>query len=130
MELRLITLLSLLLLSSGANAGPYTGLKNIACPEGWESTTAVIPVISDDLNPWSDNQDDKSATQTHLGNTQPIITIDKVPSMVDSLDLVDDELTVASDCLVYRNFEVDTYNYVAPVSNSTNEYGWMPAAIF
>jgi len=109
-------------------AGPYSQSKNIACPEEWSDTKEPIPVIMSNTQPWSSDQADKANAKNHISLRDPIVTIDALPVTDD--DLIDDLLTVASECLVYRNFEADTADYVAPLSAPNYDNGWMPAGIF
>lgn len=119
-------------MASSVEAGPYTSVKNKACPDSWALTDKVLPVVDSTSSPWgepSNGVDDKALAKTHIGSAGPVVTIDMLPVTDD--DLVNDLLTVASECLVYRNFEVDTWNYVAPpVAAPTPATGWIPAAIF
>lgn len=113
-------------------AGPHTAGKNKACPDVWALTDKVIPEIRSNTNPWgiaSGDVDDKEIAKTHLSSARPIQTIDKLP--ITNVDLVDDLLTVASECLVYRNFEADTWNYVAPPAvTPVPSNGWMTVVVF
>ena len=111
-------------------AGPYTAQKNRACPEGWEDTKVTVPVISDASAPWGDESSgDKAAGLTHITPRAQVNTIDDLP--VTPQDKVDDPLTVASECLVFRNMEVDASGHVAsaPVTADPS-LGWIPAAIY
>lgn len=111
-----------------AQAGPYTAAKNNACPEGWEDTGKAIPVIGVPNTPWKDAADE-SAGLTHITPRASLQTIDALP--VTPAHKAADALTVASECLVYRNFEVDTAGYVAPAPTEPNSaLGWLPAAIY
>lgn len=116
------------LFSSIAMASPFSATKNDACPDAWELTDQAIPVISASTNPWGVQTNDKDLAESHLVATQPIETIDAVP--VTSDELVDDLLTVASACLVYRNFEVNSAGSTAPPSVAPNvSTGWIPAIL-
>lgn len=122
-----LTLVFAVLFPFAVVAGPYTNTKNKACPEDWESTTKVIPVISSSTDPWDDDSNtDKNTAKSHLERVKPIETLDANP--VTSEALVDDLLTVASECLAYRNFEVDTAGYTEPPASQPNtSVGWLPA---
>lgn len=113
-------------------AGPHTQNMYRACPDGWSATNKALPVIWPTTNPWSDpatGLEDKQIAQTHLATSRAIQTIDK-DGPITSEDLVEDPLTVASECLVYRNFEVDYWDYVAPPASTPNtETGWIPASV-
>lgn len=125
------SLLMTLVVSNAALAGPYTGAKNNACPDSWSLTDKAIAVYysSSSTYPWGKGADDKSRAKSHLTSARPVKTIDKLPIIND--DLVNDPLTVASECLVYRNFEADTYNYVAPPAVTPNvATGWIPAVLY
>jgi len=127
---------------SKAYAGPYTAKMQKACPDGWQNTKRTVPVVStsaweqNETGPW--NKDalvtDKTQAKTNLQNTDVIKTIDtdygqKPDKLIDYL--IADPLTVASECLKYRNFTVDTMDYVAPpdVPHNPNA-GWVPAVMF
>jgi len=118
----------LMFMALPAFAGPYTGAKNVVCPEEWSDTKEPIPVIAPNLEPWAEDASDKENTKNHIASRDPIVTLDALP--VNDDDLVDDLLTVASECLVYRNFAVDTADYVEPTSEPNYDNGWMPASIF
>lgn len=126
----LISSLALAIFASNVDAGPYTAAKNNACPKAWEDSKAVIPVIPTSRETWDASvAADKTAGLAHITNRAQLETIDAVP--VTPQNKVDDQLTVASECLVYRNFEVDTADYVAPPSVApNNSLGWLPAAIY
>jgi len=117
-------------------AGPFTAKKDNACPDSWQLTTVAIPVISKSLGATSSypykagtNNTDKSKVLTHLNAANPIVTIDGTE--LTELKIEDDLLTIASECLRYRNLEAGTYDYVAPVAGPPNvATGWVPAAIF
>jgi len=128
--------------SGVAVSGPYTALKDNACPKGWEDTKGIVPVIPTAEDPWgviSEDQSeeelaaasaaDKALALEHITPRAEVQTIDGVP--ITPQDKVDDLLTVASECLVYRNLEVDTVDYVAPVAVALDtSLGWLPAAIY
>ena len=120
-------ILACILFCQLAMAGPYTVDKNKACPDAWAITSDVIPEVNGtNASPWGVNTSDKAIGKTHLIGAAPIQTIDAVPVTDD--DLIDDLLTVASECLMYRNFEVDTFYYVAPPPTTPNiATGWLPA---
>jgi len=123
---------SILFLFDVVLAGPHTANKNKACPDSWGLTDKVINVVQSTDNPWgvvAGGVDDKAIAKTHLSKAKPIETIDKAP--ITSDDLVNDPLTVASECLLYRNFEVDTWDYVLPPPAAPNPAtGWIPAVIY
>lgn len=73
----------------------------------------------------ADRATDMQAVKNHLQRAQASKTID--PAELD--DLVFDELTVASECIRYRNMMTDTAGYVAPASNPNYSYGWLPAVL-
>lgn len=122
----------LLSLSNVVVAGPYTVAKNRACPDSWALTDKAIPVVYSTVTPWgvpANGVNDKAIGKTHLSGARPIQTIEK--TSVTNDDLINDPLTVASECLVYRNIEVDTWNYVAPPKVILNtSISWMPVVIF
>ncbi|MEM7360907.1 MAG: hypothetical protein AAF431_17585 [Pseudomonadota bacterium] len=110
-------------------AGPYTASKDKACPDAWALTNKTIPVIASTTDPWGVATNDKDLARTHLSSVSPIETVKMLPVTDD--DLVDDLLTVASECLVYRNYELDTWDYVPPEPITPNTVtGWIPAAVF
>lgn len=131
---QIVTLSGLMLLTSMAFAGPHTNTKNKACPDAWALTDKAIPVIypttQDIQSPWGvAPSSDKTQAQLHIDATNPIQTIDGT-ELTQEHDK-DDLLTIASECLVYRNFEVDGAQYTAPpVVEQNTATGWIPAAIF
>lgn len=118
--------------SSLAHAGQYTATKNKACPDAWSITDKAIPIVDSDSDPWGesvDGVDDKALAKSHLVSSKPIETVSMLP--VTSEDLINDPLTVASECLVYRNFEADTVDAVAsPAPTPNPATGWVPAVIY
>lgn len=122
-----LIVIAFLLNSNTLFASPYEQPKNIACPDAWSDTTEPIPVIIPSLEPWSD-EDDRDSAKQRLATSGPIITIDNLP--VTDEDLANDLLTVASECLVYRNLMVDTSDYVPTPSKPNYDNGWLPASIF
>lgn len=116
------------------HAGPYTAKKNIACPSAWENTEKTIPTINQSTaihnSPWGiAPSTDKAVGQGHITAAPPVVTVDG--TLLTELNVEDDLLTIASECLKHRNFEVDTYNYVAPSPPTPNTAtGWIPAALF
>ncbi|MEM7357695.1 MAG: hypothetical protein AAF431_01165 [Pseudomonadota bacterium] len=111
---------------SAAAAGPYTSKMNKACPNAWTLTDKPVPEVDPASNYWAVGGDDKSEGRDHIDEADVIVTIDDVPVTTD--ELIDDNLTVASECLVYRNLEYQTYDYATPPSVPANvTTGWMPA---
>lgn len=106
-----------------------TAVKKRACPDKWQVTTESIPVIkANTKSPWGKG-DDKPQAKKHLSKAKIINTIDKDNITAD--DLVGDLLTVASECLVYRNLAVDGYGTsTQPSIDPNTDYGWLPAAVF
>ena len=134
-------------------AGPYTATKDRACPGLWEPTTKVIPVIWPSTKayappPGSEGLEqiaagivaDAAAARTHIESRNVIDTIDREEFYVSqgtSITLpvgfspASDLLTVASECLVYRNLEVDSNTPSSAPNVPTNTgNGWIPAAVF
>jgi len=118
-----LSLLSVTILSCpfSVSAGPYTKSIISACPQSSQ--------IEESREYWEVGTDDKSAAEEHLGWAKPIKTIDKSPSSITAKDYVNDPLTVASECLLYRSLAVDTAAHVdsqddVPPNLTT---GWMPA---
>lgn len=125
-----------LALPAMVSAGPHTVAKNQACPDSWALTNATIDPAHP-TNVWgvaSGSVDDKAVAEAHLAGQSLIETVEQSP--VTSDDLVNDLLTVASECLVYRNFEIDTLNYVAPAPvtpapvTPNVAMGWLPAILY
>lgn len=129
MLLRISLLGSLFAFIPLAISGPYTSQKNVACPKVWEDVDSVIPILPAEEVWDSESSEDKAQALAHITPRAEPNTIDAVP--VSAQDKVDDPLTLASECLVYRNLEVDTVDYVE-VTNSPvdTSLGWLPAAIF
>lgn len=119
----------LFVIASNASSGPFEAQMKRVCPDDWQLTTKEVPVITSSLNPWG-GADDKNTVKEHLSRTELIKTLDK--EVITSDDLVNDLLTVASECLVYRNFEVDGHGpFIPPEEREPVEgLGWLPAAIF
>ena len=64
-----------------------------------------------------------------VGSAKPIETIDG--TTLTELNNNDDLLTIASECLTYRNFEADTSDFVFPLAVAPNvATGWILAAVF
>ncbi len=122
----LFGVITLLLLSQSVYSD-YTPQVQVACPEAWEDTTKEIPVVWQNTDPWAGNATDKAAAQSYIANAKVIETID--PATTEAL--LSDALTIASECLKYRNFMVDTATGTTtpnvPLNTAT---GWIPAAIF
>jgi len=66
---------------------------------------------------------DMTALLNHIKAARVTQTIDPA----ELYDLVFDELTVASECVRYRNMMTDTAGYKAPTSTPNYSYGWLPA---
>ena len=124
-------------------AGPYTALKNNACPDAWAMNDKAIPVVrheprEGDVSPWGVlPSTDYITAEGHMRNSGALDTTDPLAfSRVDlSLGLNQgaplDLLTVASECLKQRNGAVDTWNYVpTPNAIPSLENGWIPAVVF
>ena len=120
-------LFSISFVSYSASIDP---IRDRACPDAWIFNDKAIPVTNANTNPWGEGTEDKLQAKTHLSTATIVKTIDAVP--VTSDDLVDDLLTVASECLVYRNMLVDGAKYYPPspvvIRNVTT--GFIPASIF
>lgn len=140
---------ALLALPVMANSGSYTAQMKNACPGGWEETSSILPIVlSDTQIPWrkleppvSDTGFSRSLLIAPLGidpadinavyNSLTPAAIIATISPATQQDLAGDPLTIASNCLLYRNFELDTATYVAPRAVAENlKTGWIPAAIF
>ena len=124
----LVVLLSVIQQAVSAEA---EGVKNRACPDGWELNTQVVPVLSATSEiPWGIDTDDQQIARSELGISSVEDTLDMSPVTLD--DFVNDPLTVASHCLAYRNWVVDGTEYF-PEPNLVKPnpaVGWIPAAIF
>ena len=127
-------LATLLLLPALSSAGTYTATKNKACPDAWAATDSSIPIVykttEENRPPWGvAPSTDKVDAQTHISSSHALVTTDGT-NLTES-NFEDDLLTIASECLMYRNFEADSWNYVAPEPTQLNTAsGWMPAVIF
>lgn len=149
--LRLKIAYSLLGLSfcCGALAGPYTATKDKACPELWEATTKVVPVVWPNTQayappPNTEGEDqilagkaaDEQAARTHIASRNVINTLSDTlvvsgGHVITSPSPGDDLLSIASECLVYRNLEVDSNAPGSAADGPTNtENGWIPAVVF
>jgi len=126
--------LSLLLLfingiAMSAEPEPF---RDIACPEQWGIDTKIIPVIGPNTNadPWSNDSADKRIAKNHISSIDVIDTIDAVPVTNDQR--VDDLLTVASECLAFRNLVVngDKVYPEAGIVDYRPEFGFIPASVF
>ena len=119
-------------------AGPYTTTKDRACPDSWQITTTAIPVVwkstghsATSSYPYAvgSTSGDKTNVHSHINAANPIETIDGTP--LTQIENQEDLLTIASECLTYRNYEVDTHDFVSPPAVAPNiATGWIPAAIF
>ena len=117
-------------MSNAGNQEEYTEKMKETCPNSWEISDSVVPVLTNNLiNPWGQNTDDKSLANGHLSNIQPTHTI--ADEVVTRNDYVDDLLTVASECLVYRDMDVNEAHpaYVPPNPTDVTR-GWMSVVIF
>jgi hypothetical protein len=127
-----VCLFSLVFVCAQAHSGQFTDAKNKACPDAWALTDKTVPIVYSTTNPWSQSANaanDKALAKSHIAESKPLVTLPTLPVTDD--DLVNDPLTVASECLVYRNFEVDTWSYVEPPAQTPNLLtGWIPAAVF
>lgn len=125
-----IRYLLIILLTSSALASNVEPMRDKACPDGWSLTDTVVPVIASTSNPWGVGTDDKSIAKAHLSAADSIETIDAVPITDD--DRVNDLLTVASECLAYRNMLVDNvqYNPPSPPVRRNTATGFIAASVF
>ena len=127
--MKLIMIITVAAMPMLATSGPYTAKMQSACPQAWEDTTKSIEVIYPSNDPWrlSDNKlADQASVKSTLAPSDVLATIDPATQN----DLVNDPLTIASNCLMYRNFEVDTVNEKEPPAVPVNlQTGWIPAAI-
>jgi hypothetical protein len=105
-------------------------MRDKACPDAWSMTDKAIPVVRSTANPWGEGTDDKVIAKAHLSEASPVITVDALPITND--DLVNDNLTVASECLVYRNMLVNGDNYypLSPPTERNVATGFIPASVF
>lgn len=105
-------------------------MRDKACPDAWSFTDKPIPVISSTTNPWGEGTDDKAIAKTHLSGANPVVTVNATPVTND--DLVNDPLTVASECLVYKNMLVngDQYYPPSPPIERNVAIGFIPASVF
>jgi len=105
-------------------------IRDRACPDAWAFTDKAIPEIRSSTDPWGEGADDKTTAKTHLSGADPVITIDA--DSVTNDDLVDDLLTVASECLLYRSMLVDGEKYYppSPAVERRKEKGFIPASVF
>jgi len=125
-----IAVVMMLLGSDVLFAAEVEPMRDKACPDKWSFTDKAIPVIGGTSNPWGEDTDDKAIAKTHLSVASPVITVDAVPVTND--DLVNDLLTVASECLVYRNMLVNGDNYYPPSPPIERNVvtGFIPASVF
>ena len=138
MKIFVLPSLALLAVTNVCLAGPYTAAKNNACPDSWQITTTAIPVVYKSTGhsttssyPYQSGSasTDKSTVHSHLDSAKAIETIDG--TQLTQLNQEDDLLTIASECLKYRNFAADTSDFVTPAALEPNVVtGWIPAAIF
>jgi len=122
-------------------AGPHTAAKNKACPGHWEPTNSTVPVIFNsteekrppwgappgtDPDEWADSANsDRNKAKAHIDASGALVTTD--PTFSQDIDL----LTVASECLMFRNFEVGaSQNSPTEPTPINTENGWMRAVIF
>ena len=141
--------LAVLAAPTSVSSGPYTAQMQNACPEGWEDTTREIPIVYPSTQiPWKQNTLPNSVGSSNspafgivatgidledLGGVHNLLSPASIIATISPAtqdDFVADPLTIASNCLMYRNLEVDTAGYVAPVVVENLETGWIPAAIF
>lgn len=116
------------LISGAASAATVKPFKDIACPDAWAFTDKTIPVIISSMpDPWGVGTDDQDKAKIHLSTADVVESIDVVPVTND--DLVMDKLTVASECLVWRNLMVDGAQYYPPAGTVERKVsnGWIPA---
>lgn len=131
MKLKKTTCFLALVLPVWASGGPYKETMKEACPNQWEMTEEAVPIVNSQYTLWpggSDSgNDDRENVRANLSTSETIVTI--APATEE--DLVDDPLTVASNCLKYRNYEVDYAvheGFAPPYVDLTK--GWIPAAAF
>jgi len=128
-----LNLLAVVLFSVNAPAfaAPPETFIDIACPEEWElsgNVVPVVPVVPTDSDPWQD-ENDKNKARAHVGSADLVDTLDALPP-VGKDDRVNDLLTVASECLVFKNLLVDGEQYYPQPGSVTRakSNGWIPAA--
>ncbi|MEM7357692.1 MAG: hypothetical protein AAF431_01150 [Pseudomonadota bacterium] len=122
------TFLVILSLPGTSIAAEADGFKDRVCPDGWADRSDEIPVVGSSGIPWGSGGQDESMARANLLANDPVVeTVDSVPVTID--DLVSDSLTVASECLKYRNMVVDDADYFppAPPVVAKPENGWIPA---
>lgn len=110
-------LLLFLIKCNSAIAAEVDPIRDIACPDGWSPTDRIIPVIQSDGTvdkwPWGIAPSTDSAdAREHIASANPIQTSDGTD--LTSIEYPDDLLTIASECLVYRNLLVDGEEYFPP----------------
>ncbi|MFQ3246125.1 MAG: hypothetical protein ACI9SP_002776 [Arenicella sp.] len=123
-------LLLSLLFSASSFAANVEPIRDAACPDKWIFTDKAIPMISSSTNPWGQETNDKDQAKTHLSNVDVVETISAFPVTND--DLVNDPLTVASECLIYKNMLVDGVQYYPPSPSvpRNRATGFIPASVF
>lgn len=125
-----ILLLMMLSLLETANASENIStmiLKDRVCPDGWGASTVEIDLGSPSepvAVPWVSNGD-KSDAKDRLRNFEGVHSLDKL--WVSPNDLVNDPLTVASECLKYRNLIADGVKSVEQPADRVPLYYWFPA---
>lgn len=125
-----IAVVMMLLSNEVLLAAEVEPMRDKACPDQWSFNDKAIPVIGATSNPWGEGTDDKAIAKTHLSAASTVITVDAVPVTND--DLVNDLLTVASECLLYRNMLVNGDNYYPPSPSIERNVttGFIPASVF
>ncbi len=108
----------------------YDQLRNSACPDGWQMHQQAVPDLnSANLNPWGVNTSDRAIALSFFGSSvsDDSPTVDAQPASAAAK--VDDLLTVASECLLYRSHIVkgDTYMPPVPPVEYNPSMGWIPA---
>ena len=131
---------SIIVSVSQAHATEPERFRDIACPGEWSVDSDVIPIITDSLQPWGKHngepvteskiEADKAISLENIASTSVISTIDELPVTVQKMN--DDLLTVASECLVFKNMVVDGEQYYPPAGpvEYRPEVGFIAASAF
>jgi hypothetical protein len=132
-----LLVLVLLFNSSSIFSAEVEPIRDRACPDAWSFTDRVIPVVYQDasLNKWPWGvapSTDRPDAQAHIlsVNPAPIATIDG--TALTSVNLQNDLLTIASECLLYRNMLVDGQQFhpPSPPLDRNAATGFIPASVF
>jgi len=135
------SLLLLLFVSRAAMSANVEPIRDRACPGHWEPTGSTVPVIFDsteekrppwgpppgvDPEAWAESAtSDRDKAKAHIRSSGALITTTGSP-------VREDLLTIASECLVYRNLLVDGSQYFPPAPPVTlnTDLGFIPASVF